>query len=303
MNNLFFFKAKHLSKIVLIVLPLCVSSCYKFQEEISWNIKDQPTMLVVEGTITNEQKNQTIKLTLSNAYFSNTPPQAVSGSSVLINDGENRFDFHESMEESGVYLSNDSFAALPGKTYHLYISLKDNINNQKEYTASSAVTEGFDIDSIHCEIYKLPLSQQIFSYSVSEDTEKDTTILAVYYYGVKSQSSGHYFFAKIFRNSQPMFDDVKDYPFSNDTELNGAYTNLMAVTKNVAVNDTITFNLFSINKEYYKYIDAISKIDDSGSIFSQSGPPANAVGNVEGALGFFLVSYVSVKTSLAIDKQ
>jgi len=303
MNKTFLLKAKNSSQIIFILLPLFLSSCYKFQEEISWNIKDHPAMLVVEGTITNELKNQTIKLTLSNAYFSSEPPQAIRGATVYIDNGDNRFEFNESGEEYGLYLSNDSFAALPGITYHLFITLKDEINDQKEYTALSAIPEGLDIDSIHCEIYKLPLSQEIFSYSVSDDTEKDTTILAVYYYGEKPQSPGHYFFAKIFRNNQPMFNDVKDYPFSNDVALNGAYSNLMEVTGNVAANDTITFSLFSINKEYYRYIDAISKIDMTGSIFSQAGPPANAMGNVEGALGFFLVSYVSIKTSLAIDKQ
>jgi hypothetical protein len=80
MNRTFFFKTKNISQIIFIILPLYVSSCYKFQEEISWNIKDHPAMLVVEGTITNELKNQTIKLTLSNAYFSSDPPQSVRNS-------------------------------------------------------------------------------------------------------------------------------------------------------------------------------------------------------------------------------
>jgi hypothetical protein len=96
---------------------------------------------------------------------------------------------------------------------------------------------------------------------------------------------------------------VKSYPFADDSERNGAYINYMAVIRNVAAHDTITFNLFSINKAYYNYIDAVSKIDQTGNIYSPEGPPANAPGNVDGALGFFIATYISTGKSVAIDMR
>ena len=100
-----------------------------------------------------------------------------------------------------------------------------------------------------------------------------------------------------------LMPSIKSYPYWDDSELNGAYINAMAVIRNVAAHDTITFNLFSINKAYYNYIDAVSKIDQTGDIYSPQGPPANAPGNVDGALGYFIATYISTSKSVAIDMR
>jgi hypothetical protein len=254
---------------------------------------------VVDGTITNELKNQSISLTLSNPYFSTDSPSIVQGASVRVVEGNNNYNFTEAPKQPGCYISDVPFAGTTGKTYNLLITLKDKINGQNEYTASSTMPEGLNIDSIRCEIYASPKNIQ----SGDNSNEKDTTILAVFYYGQEPVSSGNYYFAKIYSNLKPLFSNTKDYPLSDDGERNGAYVNFMAIVKNVAANDTITFNLFSINKDYYNYLNDISKMDMTGNISSPSGPPANALGNVDGALGFFLVSYVSTSNSRAIDKR
>jgi hypothetical protein len=158
--------------------------------------------------------------------------------------------------------------------------------------------EGLNIDSIRCDIYALPKE-----YIDSNNKIKDTTILVIDYFGQEPVRPGNYYTAKIYRNNNPLFSNVKSYPFTDDSERNGAYINLMAVIKNVAAKDTITFNLFSINKEYYHYIDAINKIDQTGDIYSPSGPPANSVGNITGALGFFIATYISTGKSVAIDRR
>jgi hypothetical protein len=291
-------KINYFQTALLACLSLSLGSCIKPEEEITWDLTNHPPMLVVDGTVTNEFKNQGVRLTLSNTYFSSGDPAVVHDALVYVTEGNNTYTFTESPDSTGWYYSNDPFAGLSGKTYSLRINLKENVNGQKEYTSSSTMPEGLNIDSIQCEIYALP---KIFAEENSKI--KDTTILVVLYFGNEPKTRGNYYCAKIFRNGKPLFSSVKSYPFSDDSERNGKYTNFMAVIKNVDVNDTIGFNLFSIDKQYYKYIDAISKIDQTGNIYSPQGPPANAQGNVNCALGFFIATYISTGTSVAIDMR
>jgi hypothetical protein len=318
MKQTFFFKIKNMSRVnisnlnrihdhkkfnriqisFIVLLCLFLGSCNGSVEEITWELKDHAPLLVVDGAVTNTLKNQGIRLTLSNAYFSTNDPEPVHNASVHITEGNISYTFTESTDNIGLYLSNDSFAGVPGKTYNLFINLAEGVNGKKEYTSSSTMPEGLDIDSIQCDIYELPKAL------VDESNEKkDTTILIVMYFGNEPESPGNYYFAKIFRNNVPLFSSVKSYPFSDDSERNGMYTNFTGVIKNVAPNDTISFYLYSIEKAYYTYINAITKIDQTGDIYSPQGPPANAKGNVDGALGFFVATYISVGKSLAIDMR
>jgi hypothetical protein len=292
------YRINYFQTALFVCLSLSLNSCIKLEEEIPWDLKNHPPMLVVDGAVTNELKNQGIRLTLSNNYFSSDDPEVVHGALVYITEGNNTYTFTESTDSTGWYYSNEPFAGLPGKTYNLLINLKEEVNGQKEYTSFSTMPESLDIDSIQCTIYALPKI-------VAEETgkTKDTTILVVLYFGNEPKTPGNYYCAKIFRNGMPLFSSVKSYPFSDDKERNGKYTNYMAVIQNVAANDTISFNLFSIDKAYYNYVDAISKIDQTGNIYSPQGPPANAQGNVTGALGFFIATYISTGTSLALDMR
>jgi hypothetical protein len=292
-------KNNYVQLVFFISISFSISSCVKPVEEITWDLKNHPPMLVVDGAVTNQLKNQSIRLTLSNTYFSSDNPATVHGASVNISEGNNNYKFTESPDSSGWYYSDQPFAGISNKTYNLNIFLKENVNGQKIYTSSSTMPEGLDIDSIKSEIYAMPKE----FVERSDNKIKDTTILVVIYFGNEPKSPGNYYYAKIFRNNMPLMPSIKSYPYSDDSERNGSYTNFMAVIRNVAAHDTITFDLFSINKMYFKYIDAISKIDQTGDIYSPQGPPANDVGNVDNALGFFIATYVSTGKSLAVDMR
>jgi len=281
---------------IFVLTILALHSCFPAEEEIPWDVKGHSPMLVVDGGITNELKRQGIRLLLSTSYFAKDNPGIIHGASVRVGDGTNNFVFTE--DTAGWYFSNEPFAGETGKTYTLLVTLPEVVNGRKEYTASSIMPEGIDLDSIMCEIYALP---EI--YRDTEEAKKDTTILFVLYFGYEPPSAGNYYYAKMYRNANPLFSNIKGCPFTDDSERNGSYINAAAVIKNVVANDTITFELFSTNKQFYNYIDAVSKMDFTGNIYSPSGPPANAASNVDGALGFFNVTYVSRKTSVAIDKR
>jgi hypothetical protein len=265
-------------------------------EEIPWKLKSHPDMLVVESVITNEQKQHFVHLTLTNSYFDSSIIKPVTGATVEIKEGTNNFTFTES--SPGWYFSDQEFAGTPLKTYQLSINLKTEINGLYEYSAISTMPEGITIDSINCEIYKMP------EFSGLVDN-KDTTLLAIAYFGYEPTSPGNYYLNKVYKNGILLQGTPKEYQIYSDEYANGNYTHLSIYNKNISPGDTIRFRLYSIEKSFYKFIEGIQNIDLSGNAYSMSGPPANAVGNISDgkALGFFTVLYVSEKTSYAIDKR
>lgn len=283
------------SSILFLLFTLIVGSCTKQIEEIGWDIPKQNSMLVVDGMVTNEHKKHEVNLSLSSNYFSKKAPFAVQNASVSINDGTNDYLFSESTEAPGKYISDEAFAGMPGNTYSLNILLSEEINGKKTYTSSAKMKQGLDIDSIYCEVFDLPEGL------LDDDTERrDTNIIVIYYYGYEPETKGDHYFAKVYKNEEPLLDNAKEYPFSSDIDRNGEYTNMIVMLKNVSDNDVINFNLYSATEKYYDYINSISKIDETGSIYSPQGPPANALGNVEGALGYFVASYHSSGEARAI---
>ena len=59
--------------------------------------------------------------------------------------------------------------------------------------------------------------------------------------------------------------------------------------------DTLDMEFRSINEAYYDFINGVKRISRGTDPFGFSGPPANAIGNIEGgdALGFFIASAVT----------
>ncbi|KRD10989.1 hypothetical protein ASE21_04505 [Flavobacterium sp. Root901] len=93
--------------------------------------------LVVEATITNELKNQEIKLTKS-ARFEDEGYQQESGAEVYITDNSGiRYDFDE---QSDKYVSRTVFQAIPGTQYQLHINTKDGRSFESSPEILSTVT-------------------------------------------------------------------------------------------------------------------------------------------------------------------
>ncbi|MFO7655713.1 MAG: DUF4249 domain-containing protein [Bacteroidales bacterium] len=289
--------------IFAFVYIFAIYSCnLELEEEISWQLDEYPNMLVVESIITNETKQQAVLLTVTSDYFDKGKPIGVKNAEVTVSDGNNVYNFTESDTIEGLYLSDNMFACIPLQTYQLSITLDKPINGSTEYSAESYMHEGIAIDSLSCELYELP---EIDMRDKDSSTVRDTTILAIYYFGQEPEYVGNYYLSKTFLNNKPLQNGPKEYYIQNDKYQNGNYTHINAHIVNVSDGDTVMFRLFSIERSFYNYIDAIQLIDNTGSSFSMCGPPANATGNISGgkALGFFAASYVSEKTGIVADRR
>lgn len=280
--------------ISIIIFTVLMISCSK-DSKIDWDLKPHADLLVVESLLTSDTANHFIHLTLSNPYYDSKDPRTVSEATVFVTEGSKVYSFVESSETKGLYYSTEKFSGKPGKTYDLTIKLKYALNGKDEFKSSAKMPEGLKIDSIKCEIYEMPdLEDQ------KDKKEKDTTILAVYYFGGEPKVATNYYLARTYRNSQPLQSNSKEF-LTYESHEDKNYTHLATFGKNVSGDDLITFKLYTIDRSYYRYLEAISNMDQTGMATSLSGPPANAVGNVPNALGYFVVAFVSKATASAED--
>lgn len=124
---------------VFLILSLATISC---TEQYAFKNTDFESALVVEGTITNEIKNQTIRV--SKVYeLEETGPKFEYGANVFITDDQgNEYQFEE---KDTVYVSLTEFRAEPGKKYQLKIKTREG----KNYTSDEqTLTTETKIDNI-----------------------------------------------------------------------------------------------------------------------------------------------------------
>ncbi|MDQ1163984.1 DUF4249 domain-containing protein [Flavobacterium sp. SORGH_AS_0622] len=114
---------------LFLILAVAASSC---TEQYVFQNNDFESALVVEGTITNELKNQTIRL--SQVYeLEETGPKLEKGANVSVSDDQgNEYQFEE---KDTLYASITPFKAEPGRKYQLKIRTSAG----KNYTSDEQV--------------------------------------------------------------------------------------------------------------------------------------------------------------------
>lgn len=123
----------------LAILGLIVNSCI---EEVDVTFEDFESAIVVEATITNRMESQ--RVFISRTFeFEDDGPSMESNASVQVVGGSNTYSFSES--STGVYVSNQEFAAQPNTPYQLNITTQDG----RSYSSSTAeLTSVTQIDGI-----------------------------------------------------------------------------------------------------------------------------------------------------------
>ena len=124
---------------LFLLLALAITGC---TEQYAFKNTDFESALVVEGTITNEIKNQTIRV--SQVYeLEETGPKFETGANVFISDDQgNEYQFEE---KDTIYASITPFKAEPGRKYQLKIRTKEG----KNYTSDEqTLTTETKIDNV-----------------------------------------------------------------------------------------------------------------------------------------------------------
>jgi len=136
-----------LKKVTFFSVILAFFFLYGCVEEIDFETESFESVLVVEATITNETKLQTI--TLSRTFqFEEDGPSAESNATVLVTDSMgNQYSFEET-DMPGIYQSTTTFAAQLDRDYQLSITT----TNGRSYGSSPTTLESItQIDDLYVE--------------------------------------------------------------------------------------------------------------------------------------------------------
>jgi hypothetical protein len=245
--------------------------------------------LVVEGTITTEQKTHWIKLSRTSDYFVNQPASGELNAQVSISTDDTTF-YYIDPDNDGVYETDKELSAKTGKTYTLNIRL----SNGEQYSAESYLKPIHPMDSI------------TYTYTKSDIPVEEGYFYLINVFVQEPEPIGDYYLWEVFIDGKLESDTLREKTFVSDEFVNGSYIAnwpVYQIEESQITNDTtiIKLQMLSISKAEYEFkIAVLLETDFSGAGFN--GPPTNIPTNISnGAVGFFGASAVT-EDSLVIIK-
>jgi len=291
----------------LIGLTATLASCV---EEIPIENEGFEEALVVEGSITNEIKQQQIKL--SQAFkIDTTGPNPLSGAIIRVNE----YVFEE--EEPGIYFSKDSFAAQRGIDYQLSIS----VNGNQYESQPMQLPEPSNIGRLESNRVNYRGEDGV---AVTLNNQNTTGTANFYRYEFIETFK---FTSNMFKTSDIIIENgiakvvpkLKEeytcYQTNQSQDLILANTNSLSEdsVNNLLINFinsnepkvsnrySILVKQFVISREAYTYYEILEELSGSDNLFSQSQPGfftgniSNITNPDEKIIGFFDISSVSTK--------
>jgi hypothetical protein len=265
----------------ILIIAAVLTGC---KEKIDLNLNTSASKIVIEGSVTNELKKQKVMISRTTGFFSQGQIPRVTGATVTIDDGQNQFLLKET--DPGIYYSETAFTGVPGKTYTLTV----NVNGQSFFATTSMIPVT-QVDSIAIEKATNQLNPDMVL-----DPKKQWFNILLY-----CQEPGYmknFYLMDAYKNGKLMTDTITKKGFSDDMLYNGSFidgTKTLQVDANIG--DSITFQLSSIDQQYYQYLRGIYETVINGSPFA--GPPSNVKGNISGgAFGYFYAAAVSFGTKV-----
>jgi hypothetical protein len=300
------------SIIIFLLLAILFNSCTEAYPLLTNTYEEA---LVVEATITNELKNQEIKITKT-AKFEDENYLPESGAKVFItDDAGNQYDFKEDSEK---YISETPFQAQPDIKYQLHIDTKDGRSFESSLETLTAINPMQDV------IVAIETKDNINGVSIrinSFDAEHKSN-----YYRYEYEETYKIVTPK-WRPTKAIFDDsgsLTYIPHREDTKICYASkksTDLLLESTNNLSEDRINFLARFISdqdyiittrysilvKQYieslaaYSYYSTLKKLTGPESILSPT-QPGLLIGNIKSVnnpnnkiVGYFDVASVSTE--------
>ncbi len=288
----------------IVIISLVLASCI---DEVKVPARAEKNILVVEGLITNDIKNQYLKLTLTTKigqYYSTEP---ISGAYVEIQQLNGKTTkYRQNINELGNYSPSDpNFVGTVGQQYSIYIKLTNGKEYKSELQKMPEPVEIADLNSTFMETNK-------FGFQVSlsfKDPQKSGNYYrwsAMGYHLRKSvgvpitQTPG----ATICCNRCWVLKEEKGVNIFQDNLVNGKTIQNIPVYFSpfyMLGKHFIEINQFSISQNTYQYWRKFKEqTNRKGTIFDPL--PAPLIGNIinindenDIALGYFEVSAISKK--------
>ena len=252
----------------ILILILSSTMLFSCREVIEFDLNEsEEQILVVEGTITNELKEHTVKLSLSGKFYGEVALGKVEGAVVSISDGTTIFDLTE--KEPGIY-KTDVVQGIVGNTYTLTIDY-----DGKTYTSEAKMKFSPKIDAL------------VIGPSIIPGREDEWYSILIF--TVEPKGLGDHYRWNVYINGVSQSDTLGDYQFSNDDFVDGDTLKPFLLQPNLeaVIGDTIRVEQIAISKEAYDiYLASNLETVWRGGIFD--APPANVPSNISnGAIGLW----------------
>ena len=262
----------YISFLLLITL---FSSCEKV---VDIDLNNAEPKLVIDAIIKWQKgtsgENQTIKLSLTNDFYTNDILPASGAVVKVINSGGTEFDFLETVPNSGEYICTN-FVPVIDEIYALAIQYDGQI-----YTASSKLFATPEIINVTQETVQ----------GISGEDE----IEVKYFYQDNGAEDNYYLLGVVNPNKQiPEFGVVSDEFFQGNVMF-GFYG-----SSETEPGITLGLSVQGISIGYYNYMNKLVTIAGSGSGNPFATPPATIRGNIvnetnadDFPLGYFFLSEI-----------
>lgn len=274
-NNLF----------LLVLLTVLLSGC---RELVEIDLPNQNPKLVVEAEITDTPGPHFVKLTLTQAYFSDEELPPIQNAMVTIRDNEG---FEEILEqiEPGIY-ATQNLVGIIGNTYTLNIEW-----NGEVYESTGTLLEEAVIDSLTYRYF--PANPPIL--------DEGYYIIA---YGTMPQGRDNFFRFKVYENDS-LYNGRSDLFVQSDELLGDTEIISLRFPYPFQADDEIHLEMYTLNKDMYQYyLELITLLYNDGGLFSP--PPQNPVSNIHNLtnpdnrpLGYFQVASLTSGTILIEEEE
>jgi hypothetical protein len=260
-----------------IVSTATAVSFISCQQVVSIDLNQNSKNIVIEGVVQDHPGPYSVFISKTGSYFEPAlffPP--VSGAIVVMTDDMGQQDTLKEIT-SGTYLTS-TIQGVSGKDYQLKVIAEGN-----EYDAVTSMPVKVFIDSM---------------YSMKRTNFGGSTGYDIYIMFRDPPALGNYYRVNAKSSSLIPADSIDGlrYRLFNDKLTNGdEMTVRIRAGRNVNPGDTITIDLWSIDKATYDYFNTLSNIlssDRSPTSLSPANPNTNLSG---GALGYFAAYTVDTK--------
>lgn len=309
------------SNILKYIFVLYLINFISCTESFTIESYDFESVLVVEATITDENKNHTILLSKAFKVSENTPEHIENAIVKIIDENNNVFTFSEITP--GTYVSDIAFKAIENVNYKLSISTQD--GNIYESSNSKTISKS-TIDNLSVSLEKNGLNEDQFSINVDSYDANNNSNYYKYSYEETYKIDVPYWSpleAFISTTTPPRvsidnkIDKTKKVCYNTQQSSEIIQTTTKDLTEDritkfpvrkILASDFIISHRYSIkvkqqvqSYDAYNYYSILNKFSDASDLLSQSQPGffngniTSTINENERVLGFFEIAHVSEK--------
>ncbi|KOY87284.1 hypothetical protein AD998_15005 [bacterium 336/3] len=244
------------------IFVLAIFWLFSCERTIDVKLDQGETLLAVDGWITDENKQQSIRLSTTAPYFQNGKPPAITDAIVTLSDSDGNTE-QLTHAGNGIYNINQ-IEGIVGNTYKLQIRWQG-----ETYEAQTEITPNVpQIDSIVVKKEKRP----------NIPASKGEGYF-LFYNGPENEGVGDNFRVKVYRNDSLM-NRPDNIIIAEDQFVDGNYLSNLELNNGdpFRVGDKLKVEVLSITRDAFNFYNELILQTQNGGLFAN--PPSNVRTNI-----------------------